>query len=93
MRMGDVMRRLVPPGSYVLFLFFLAGIWLLMSSFVMTGQPVGQHWIASTVNTVVLGGILMVVSLSGIVGFMVFALRDLLREAQAKREQAVSADL
>ena len=95
MRMGEVMRRLVPPGSYVLFLFFLTGIWLLMSSFVMTGQPTGQHWIAATVNTVTIGGILMVVSLLGIVGYMVFALRDLLHEAQAKQlaaEQAASAD-
>lgn len=95
MRMGEVMRRLVPPGSYVLFLFFLTGIWLLMSSFVMTGQPTGQHWIASTVNTVTIGGILMVVSLLGILGYMGFALRDLLREAQAKQaaEQAASDNL
>jgi hypothetical protein len=90
MRMGEVMRRLVPPGSYVLFLFFLTGIWLLISSFVMTGQPTGQRWIASTVNTVTIGGILMVVSLLGILGYMSLALRDLLREAQARQaaEQA-----
>lgn len=94
MRMGEVMRRLVPPGSYVLFLFFLTGIWLLISSFVMTGQPTGQHWITSTVNTVTIGGILMVVSLLGILGYMSLALRDLLREAQAKQaaEQTTSVD-
>ena len=90
MRMGGVMRRLVPPGSYVLVLFFLTGIWLAISPFAMTTQPSGQHWSASTVNNVTLGGILMVVSLLGILSFMVFALRDLLREAQAKQlaEQA-----
>jgi hypothetical protein len=94
MRVGDVMRRLFPLGSLVLFLFFLTGIWLLMSSFVMTGQPVGQHWIASTVNTVTIGSILIVVSLLGILGYMGFALRDLMREAQAKQlaEQAAHVD-
>ncbi len=94
MRVGDVMRRLFPLTSYVLLLFFLTGIWLLMSSFVMTGQPVGQHWIASTVNTVTIGSILMVVSLLGILSFMGFALRDLMREAQAKQlaEQAAKVE-
>ena len=90
MRVGDVVRRLVPPTSYVLLLFFLTGGWLIMSPFAMQTQLSGQHWSASTVNNVVLGGILMVVSLLGILSFMGFALRDLLREAQAKQlaEQA-----
>ena len=86
MRVGDVMRRLIPPGSYILFLFFLTGIWVVMSPFVMTTQPSGQHWIASTVNNVVIGTILMVVSLFGILGYMLFALRDLLNEAQARQQ-------
>lgn len=90
MRVGDVMRRLIPPTSYVLVLFFLTGIWLTMSPFAMQTQSSGQHWSTSTVNNVVLGGVLMVVSLLGILSFMGFALRDLLREAQAKQlaEQA-----
>jgi cbb3-type cytochrome oxidase subunit 3 len=79
------MRRLVPPGSLVLFLFFLTGIWLAISPFAMTTQPSGQHWTAATVNNVTLGTIMMVVSLLGIVGYMLFALRDLIREAQAKQ--------
>lgn len=79
------MRRLVPPGSLVLFLFFLTGIWLAISPFAMTTQPSGQHWTTATVNNVTLGTILMVVSLLGILGYMLFALRDLIREAQAKR--------
>lgn len=92
MRVGNVMQRLFPPTSYVLVLFFLTGIWLTMSPFAMQTQPSGQHWSASTVNNVVLGGILMVVSLLGVLAFMGFALRDLLREAQAKQlaEQAAS---
>jgi hypothetical protein len=84
----DAMRRLIPPGSYILFLFFLTGIWVVISPFAMTTQPSGQHWIASTVTNVVIGTILMVVALSGILGYMLFALRDLLREAQASQAVA-----
>ena len=85
MSMRDAMRRLIPPGSYVLFLFFLVGIWLIISPFAMTTQPSGSHWIASTINSVTIGSILMVVSLLGILGYMLFALRDLIREAQSKQ--------
>jgi len=92
MSTGNAMRRLIPPGSYVLFLFFLSGIWLTISPFAMTTQPSGSHWIASTVNNVTVGVLLMVVSLLGILGYMLFALRDLIREAEAKQaiEQEVS---
>jgi len=83
MSMGNAMRRLIPPGSYVLFLFFLAGIWLTISPFAMTTQPSGSHWIASTVNSVTIGVIMMVVSLLGILGYLLFALRDLIRETQS----------
>ncbi len=86
MQIGNAMRRLVPPGSLVLFLFFLTGIWLTMSPFAMTTQPSGQHWTASTINNVAIGGTLMVVSLLGILAYMALALRDLIREAQAKQE-------
>ncbi len=80
------MRRLIPPGSYVLFLFFLTGTWLVISPFAMTTQPSGQHWIASTINNVVIGAVLMVVSLFGILSYMLFVLRDLLRESQTRQE-------
>ncbi len=86
MSLGNAMRRLVPPGSLVLFLLFLTGIWLIMSPFAMTTQPSGQPWIASTINTVTLGGVLLVVSLFGILSYLVLALRDLMREAQARQE-------
>ena len=85
MQLKDLMRRLIPPARYVLFLFFLTGIWLAMSPFIMTTQPAGAHWIASTINNVTLGAILMVVSLAGILGYLGFALRDVMREAQAKQ--------
>jgi hypothetical protein len=85
MSTGNAMRRLIPPGSYVLFLFFLAGIWLTISPFAMTTQPSGSHWIASTVNNVTIGVIMMVVSLLGILGYLLFALRDLIRETQSLR--------
>ncbi len=86
MRIGDAMQRLVPPGSFVLLLFFLAGIWLTISPFVMTTQPSGQHWIASTITNVTIGAMLMVVSLLGVLGYLALALRELVREAQAKQE-------
>lgn len=86
MSVGNAMRRLVPPGSLVLFLLFLTGIWLTISPFAMTTQPSGQPWIASTINTVTIGGLLMVVSLLGILGYMALALCDLIRETQAKQE-------
>ncbi len=86
MSMRDVMRRLISPGSFVLFLFFLAGIWLTISPFAMTTQPSGAHWIASTINNVTIGTVMVVVSLLGILGYLVLALRDLLREALAKQE-------
>ena len=86
MSVGNAMRRLVPPGRLVLFLLFLTGIWLLMSPFAMTTQPSGQPWIASTSNTVTIGGVLLVVSLFGILSYLVLALRDLMREVQARQE-------
>lgn len=92
MRTRELMRRLIPPASYVLFLLFLTGIWLAMSPFAMTTQPAGAHWIASTINNVTLGAILIVVSLVGILSYMGFALRDIIHEAQAKQatEEAAS---
>ena len=86
MSVGNMLKRLVPLGSVVLFLLFLTGIWLIMSPFAMTTQPSGHSWIASTINTVTLGGVLLVVSLFGILSYLILALRDLLREAQARQE-------
>ena len=51
----------------------------------MTTQPAGAHWTAPTINNVTLGAILMVVSLLGILSYMTFALRDVMREAQSKQ--------
>jgi hypothetical protein len=85
MNVRDAMRRLVSPGSYLLFLFLLAGIWLTISPFVMTTQPSGTHWIASTINNVTIGTIIIVFSLFGMLGYMLFALRDLIRETQSRQ--------
>lgn len=82
---ADALRRLFPLGSYVLLLFFLTGIWVAISSFAMTTQPSGAHWIPSTVNNVVVGAILIAVSLLGILGYMAFELRDILWEAREKQ--------
>ncbi len=90
MSSGKAMRQLFPPGSYVLLLFFLAGIWLVISPFAMTTQPSGAHWIASTINNVTIGGILIVVSLLSILGYMMFALRDLIRAAQEEQSRQES---
>ena len=54
----------------------------------MTTQPSSQHWTAATVNNVTLGTMMMAVSLLGILGYMLFALRELIRETQAKQEMA-----
>jgi hypothetical protein len=88
MQLRDLMQRLIPPASAVLFLFFLTGIWLAISPFAMTTQPTGAHWIASTINNVTLGAVLMVVSLLGILSYMIFALRDVMREAQARHAES-----
>jgi hypothetical protein len=85
MRIGDAMRRLIPPGSFVLFLLFLAGIWLTISPFAMQTQPSGQHWITSTINNVTVGAIMIVVPLIGILSYMLFALRDLISERHSKQ--------
>ena len=85
MNTRDAIRRLIPPGSYVLFLFFLAGIWLTISPFAMTTQESGKHWSASTINNVTIGTMMMVVSLLGILSYMFFALHDLIRETEAKQ--------
>jgi len=94
MYVRDAMRRLVSPGSYILFLLFLAGIWLTISPFAMTTQPSGTHWIASTINNVTVGVIMIAISLLGILGYMLFALRDLIRETQSRQaieQQAVES--
>ena len=85
MNVRDAMRRLVSPGSYILFLFFLAGIWLTISPFVMTTQPAGRHWIPSTINNVTIGAIMIVVSLLGTLGYLLFTLRDLIGETQSRQ--------
>ena len=84
MSVQHAMRRILPPGSVVLFLLFLTGIWLTMSPFAMQTQSPGQHWAASTITNVTIGGVLLVVSLLGVLAYLALALRDLVSEAQTK---------
>jgi hypothetical protein len=66
--------------SLVLFILFLTGVWVATSPFAMTTQPSRQPWIASTINAVTPGGVLLV----GIPDYLALAPRELLREAQAR---------
>jgi len=71
-------------GSLVLFLLYLTGIWVATSRSAMRTQPSRQPWIASTINAVTPGGVLLVVSLVGNPDYLALAPRELLREAQAR---------
>ena len=80
------MSRLISPGTYVLALLFVAGIWLAASPFVMQTQPAGVAWTSSTTNNVAAGGVLIVVSLGGILIHLGLALRDLVSLAGTRAE-------
>ncbi len=80
------MSRVVSPGIYVLALLFVAGIWLAASPFVMQTQPSGAAWTSSTINDVAAGGVLIVVTLGGILIHLGLALRDLVSLASARAE-------
>jgi hypothetical protein len=86
MSVRNALRRILPKGSLVLFLVLLTGIWLIISPFAMTTQPSGQHWIASTINNVTIGSVVIVVSLLCILVYLILAQRDLVREVQTKQE-------
>ncbi len=78
------MSRLISPGTYVLALLFVAGVWLAASPFIMQTQPAGATWTPSTLNDVAAGGVLIVVSLGGILTHLGLALRDLVGLAAAR---------
>ncbi|MBF6591529.1 MAG: hypothetical protein IVW57_13515 [Ktedonobacterales bacterium] len=87
------MNRLLPPGAYALLLIVAAGLWLLISPFALATQPAGRAWAPATVNAVLLGAILVVVAAGGILLTVALGLRDLVREAAARKgtEARVSA--
>ena len=80
------MSRLISPGIYVLALLFIAGLWLAASPFIMQTQPAAATWTPSTINNVGAGGVLIVVSLGGILIHLGVALRDLVRLAALRAE-------
>jgi hypothetical protein len=80
------MNRLTLPGLATLAVTLLTGVWLIISPFVMQTQPAGKGWTPSTVNDVVLGGLLFVVSGVAILAVLVLGLRGLLQAVtQAER--------
>lgn len=71
------MSRPVSPGVIALVLLLSAGVWITVAPFVLSIQPLGGSWLNSTINDVAVGGILIGVSLLGIVLHFAFGLRDL----------------
>ncbi len=75
------MNRLTLPGLATLVVTLLAAVWLIISPFVMQTQPAGKGWTPSTVNDVVLGGLLFAVSCVAILAILVLGLRGLVQAA------------
>ncbi len=75
------MIRPISPGVFALVLLLLAGAWIAVAPFVLSIQPLGAHWLNSTINDVGVGGVLIGVSLLGIVLHVAFGLRDLVSTA------------
>ncbi len=75
------MNRPVSPGVFALVLLLLAGAWIGVAPFFLSIQPLGAHWLNSTINDVAVGGFLITVSLLGIVLHVAFGLRDLVSAA------------
>ena len=72
---------------------FLAGVLegasrVRVSPFVLKAQAVGAAWSAGTINDVAVGGVLIGVSLLGAGATLAFGLRDLVRTAGQRSEQA-----
>ena len=82
------MNRLIMPGGVALLMTFVVGLWLVISPFVMKAQAAGAMWSAPTINDVAVGGLLIAVSLCGFCLTLGFGLRDLIRAAGQRSEQA-----
>ena len=88
------MNRAISPGIYALLLTFVAGLWIVISPFVLEHQPAGAGWTRETVNNVAAGALLIGVSLLGVFLYLALALRDAVRAANERRlaEAAASED-
>ncbi len=75
------MSRSISLGIVALVLLMLAGVWIAIAPFVLSIQPAGAHWLHSTIDDVATGGVLIVVSLVGIVLHAALGMRDLVSAA------------
>ncbi|HUZ03421.1 MAG TPA: hypothetical protein VMU89_24010 [Thermomicrobiaceae bacterium] len=82
------MSRLVSPGIVALLLVLVAGAWLISAPVAIGFQPTGAAWLTATKNDVAVGGLLVAVALVGVLGFLMLALRDLVRAADLRRAEA-----
>ena len=82
------MSRFVSPGIVALLLVLVAGAWLIAAPAAIGFQPTGAAWLTATKNDVAVGGFLVVVALVGVLGFLMFALKDLVRAADLRRAEA-----
>ena len=82
------MSRLVSPGIVALLLVLVAGAWLISAPVAIGFQPTGASWLTATKNDVAVGGLLVAVALVGVLGFLMLALRDLVRAADLRRAEA-----
>jgi hypothetical protein len=80
------------PGIFALVLTFAAGVWTAVSPFAMQTQPSGIAWTSSTVNDVVVGGILIVASLLGIGMHYLLGLRAHVQATIARLEAEVAEE-
>jgi hypothetical protein len=82
------MNRLTLPGLATLVVTLLTGVWLIIAPFVMQTQPAAKRWTPSTINDVVLGGILFAISVVAILAILGLGLRGLVQAAsQAERRE------
>ncbi len=75
-------NKLISPGVFTLALTFLGGIWLSLAPFVLQIQPAGMPWLPSTVNDVAAGGLLITISLLGILAYLALSLNDVIQAAR-----------
>ena len=68
-------QRMISPGVYGLGLLLLLGIWLVIAPFATQTQPAVGPWQLATINDVVVGVALIVVSLLGGLVSVALALR------------------
>ena len=79
--------RLFSPAIYIQALFFFIGIWLVISPFVMTTQPIDGSWQDATINNVAAGGALIVLSLLGTLIPLAMTLNQAVREMEKRPDQ------